>query len=219
MPHPLLVARHALPVILESVVAPVAAYYCVLLISGFRGALLGALAWSYFLIGRRLWRHERVSTLLMLGTALLTLRTVISFITGSAFLYFIQPTVSAFLASGLLVLTALIGRPFTQRFAHDFCPFTPEILARPSVHRFFIRISFLWAVTMFLNGAIVLGLLLKASTRSFPLERLAVTLSLTATAIFFSITFFTRAMRRDGITVHFGEPKSPVPSLDTDVAL
>ena len=175
MPHPLLVLRHALPVILESVVAPVAAYYCVLLIAGFRGALLGALAWSYFLIGRRLYRHERVSTLLMLGTALLTLRTVISFITGSAFMYFIQPTVSAFLASFLLILTALLGRPFTQRFARDFCPLTPELLARPSVHRFFVRISFLWALTMFLNGAIVLTLLLTVSTRSFPIERLGVT--------------------------------------------
>ena len=200
--------RHALPVILESVVAPVAAYYCVLLIAGFRGALLGALAWSYFLIGRRAWRHERVSTLLMLGTALLTLRTIISFVTGSAFVYFIQPTVSAFLASLLLVLSALAGRPFTQRFTHDFCPLTPELLARPSVHRFFVRVSFLWAIAMFLNGAIVLTLLLTASTTSFPLERLGATLSLTAGAIALSITWFARSMRHDGVTVRFGRSRT-----------
>jgi hypothetical protein len=203
LPHPLLVLRHAIPVILESVVAPFAAYYCVLLISGFRGALVSALAWSYFLIGRRLLRHERVSTLLLLGTALLTLRTIVSFITDSAFVYFIQPTMSAFLASFLLVLTGLVGRPFTQRFTHDFCPLTPELLARPSVHRFFIRVSFLWAVTMFLNGAIVLTLLLTASARSFPLERLGATVSVTAAAIFFSINWFARTMRRDGVTVSF----------------
>ena len=203
LPHPLLLLRHAIPVILESVVAPFAAYYCVLLISGFRGALVSGLAWSYFLIGRRLFRHERVSTLLILGTALLTLRTVIAFATDSAFVYFIQPTVSAFLASFLLVLTALAGRPFTQRFTHDFCPLTPELLTRPSVHRFFIRVSFLWAITMFLNGAIVFGLLVTASTRSFPLERSGATLSVTAAAIFFSIRWFARSMRRDGVTVRF----------------
>ena len=128
LPHPLLVLRHALPVILESVVAPFAAYDFVLVISGFRGAPVSALAWSYFLIGRRLCRHERVSTLLMLGTALLTLRTIVAFATDSPFVYFIQPTVSAFLASFMLVLTALAGRPFTQRFTHDFCPLTPELL-------------------------------------------------------------------------------------------
>jgi hypothetical protein len=208
LPHPLLVLRHSIPVILESVVAPFAAYYFVLLVSGFRWALISALAWSYFLIARRVVRHQRVSTMLMLGTALLTVRTVISFITGSAFMYFIQPTVSAFLASFLLVLTALAGRPFTQRFTHDFCPLTPTLLARPSVHRFFVRVSFLWAVTMFLNGAVVLVFLLTASTRSFPLERSGATLSLTAATIFLSITWFARAMRRDGVTVSFGSSRS-----------
>ncbi len=187
--------------------APLAAYYCVLLIAGFRGALIGALIWSYVLIGRRVVRREGVSTLLLVGTALLTVRTVISYITSSAFVYFIQPTASAFVASVLLVLTALVGRPFTQRFTNDFCPLTPELLARPSVHRFFIRVSFLWAITMFLNGAVVLTLLLTASTRSFPLERLGATLSLTACAIFLSITWFVRSMRHDGVTVHFGDAR------------
>lgn len=205
LPRPLLVLRHAVPVILESVMAPVAAYYCVLLIAGFRGALIGALVWSYSLIARRMVRHERVSTMLLLGTALLTLRTVISYITGSAFVYFIQPTASAFVASALLLLTALVGRPFTQRFTNDFCPLSPEFLARPNVHRFFVRVSFLWAITMFLNGAVVLTLLLTASTHSFPLERLGASLGLTAGAIFISIAWFVRSMRRDGVTVHFGQ--------------
>lgn len=203
LPRPLFVLRRAVPVVIESAVAPVVAYYCVLLVAGFRGALLGALAWSYFLIGRRLYRHERVSTLLLLGTALLTLRTIVSFITGSAFVYFIQPTASEFLAALVLTVTALVGRPFTQRFTHDFCPLAPKLLARPSVHRFFVKVSFLWAITMFLNGAVVLGLLLTASTRTFPLERLGSTLTLTAGAIYLSITWFARAMRRDGVTVLF----------------
>ena len=214
LPHPLRVLRHALPVILESVVAPVAAYYCVLVVAGFQGALLGALSWSYFLILRRAWRHERVSTLLWLGTALLTIRTIVSFVTGSAFVYFIQPTASAFLASFLLVLSALLGRPFTQRFTHDFCPLSPGLLARPSVHRFFVRVSFLWAGTMFLNGAIVLALLLTASNSAFPLERLGATLSLTAGAIALSITWFARSMRNDGITVRFGVARAPAPPPD-----
>ena len=195
--------------ILESVVAPLAAYYLVLVIAGFRGALLGALAWSYVLIARRLWRRERVSTLLWLGTALLTLRTIVSFVTGSAFVYFIQPTASAFLASLLLIVSALAGRPFTQRFTHDFCPLTPELLARPSVHRFFVRVSFLWAVAMFLNGAIVLTLLLTASTSTFPVERLGTSLALTAGAIALSILWFTRSMRRDGVTVRFAGARPP----------
>jgi len=62
-----------------------------------------------------------------------------------------------------------------------------------------------------LNGAVVLWLLLTASAGAFPLERTAISLSLTAAAIFFSVTWFTRSMRRDGITVRFGGPVPFVP--------
>ncbi len=204
MPSSRLVFAHAVPVLLESVVAPVVAYYLILLVAGFRGALIGALIWSLMIIARRLVRRERVSTLLLIGTLLLTVRTVVGFITGSVFLYFIQPTASTFLVSLALVCSALLGRPFTQRFTHDFCPLAPELLARSVVHRFFVRVSFLWAIAMFLNGAVVLLLLLTASARSFPIERTGVSLSLTALAIGISIWWFVRSMRRDGITVRFG---------------
>lgn len=203
LPRPLLVLRHAVPVILESVVAPLAAYYCGLLIFGFREALIGALAWSYLLIGRRLWRHHRVSTMLLLGASILTLRTAVSYLTGSDFIYFIQPTISTFLVSFLLILTAVVGRPFTQRFTHDLCPLTPALLARSSVQRFFIRVSFLWAVALFVNESVALTLLLTASARSFPVERLGATTSVTAFTIVLSIMWFTRTMRRDGVTVRF----------------
>lgn len=208
MPSPRLVLRHALPVVLESVVAPLIAYYLVMVVAGFRGALLGALGWSYLLVLRRLVRRERVSTLMILGTALLTLRTGISFATGSAFLYFIQPTASAFLAAILLLCSALLGRPFTQRFTHDFCPLSPEFLARPNTHRFFVRVSFLWAAAMTLNGVVVLVLLLVASSNAFAIERSAITVSLTFFAIFLSVVWFTRTMRRDGIAVRFGAGKA-----------
>jgi hypothetical protein len=204
LPAPRLVLRHAVPVVLESVVAPLVAYYCAMVVAGFRGALIGALAWSYFLVARRLVRRERVSTMLMLGTALLTLRTGISFATGSAFLYFVQPTASAFLASALLVCSAVLRRPFTQRFTIDFCPLSPEFLARPTTQRFFVRVSILWAVAMALNGAVVLALLLTSSSNGFALERGAITVSLTFVAVFLSVVWFTRTMRVDGIAVRFG---------------
>jgi hypothetical protein len=162
------------------------------------------LLWSFSVIVRRLIRHERVSTLLLVGTALLMIRTIISFITGSVFLYFIQPTASTFLASLVLVCSALLGRPFTQRFTHDFCPLGPELLARSAVHRFFVRVSFLWAVAMFLNGAVVLWLLLTVPAGAFPIERTGISLSLTAGAIGLSIWWFVRSMRQDGVTIRFG---------------
>jgi hypothetical protein len=213
LPSPKAALRHALPVVLEAMVAPLVLFYLVLLMAGFRGALIAALAWSYLALGRRLKRGERVSTLLLLGTALLTIRTVVSFITGSAFLYFAQPTAGTVVISLVLFGSAAIGRPFTQRFARDFCPIDPELFARPLVRRFFIRISVLWATVLMLNAGIVLWLLVSSSLRAFVLERTAVTWGLTAVAIFFSITRFIAAMRRDGITVEWGRNREPRASV------
>ena len=213
LPSPRAALRHAWPLVLEAMVAPLVLFYLVLVLAGFRGALIAALAWSYLALGRRLKRGERVSTLLLLGTALLTVRTVVSFITGSAFLYFAQPTAATIVISLVLFGSAVIGRPFTQRFAHDFCPIDPELLARPLVRRFFIRISVLWATVLMLNAGIVLWLLVSSSLRAFVLERTAVTWSLTSVAIFFSITRFIAAMRRDGITVVWGRNRESRPSV------
>jgi hypothetical protein len=207
LPRPRKVLRHALPVLLEGVVGPLVLFYLLLVLSGFRGALIAALSWSYLALGRRLLKGERVSMLLLFGTILLTMRTVVAFITGSAFLYFAQPTAGTIVISLALLASAALGRPFTQRFAHDFCPIDPAIMRRPLVRRFFIRISVLWASVLMLNAGLVFWLLVSSSVRSFVLERSAVTYGLTAIAIFFSITGFMAMMRRDGITVEWASKK------------
>ncbi len=209
LPRPRKVLRHAVPVVLEGVVGPLVLFYLLLVVSGFRGALIAALTWSYLALGRRLLRGERVSMLLLLGTILITLRTAIAFITGSAFVYFAQPTAGTIVISLALLVSAVLGRPFTQRFAHDFCPIDPAIMRRPLVRRFFIRISVLWASVLMLNAGLVFWLLVSSSLRSFVLERSAVTYGLTAIAIFFSITGFMAMMRRDGITVKWANTNAP----------
>jgi hypothetical protein len=204
MPAPRAALRHAVPVVLEAIIAPLGLFYLVLMLWGFRGALIAALAWSFLALGRRLRRGERVSMLLLLGTLLLTLRTAVSFITGSAFIYFAQPTAGTIVIAFVLFGSALVRRPFTQRFAGDFCPIDPEILARPLVHRFFVRISVLWATVLLLNAGFVLWLLVTSSLHAFVLERAAVTYSMTVLAIYLSIRQFVVMMRGDGITVQWG---------------
>ncbi|MGA2520357.1 MAG: VC0807 family protein [Acidimicrobiales bacterium] len=203
MPVPRAAIRHAIPIVVEGVLGPLALFYVVLILTGFRGALIAALSWSYLALGRRLYKGERVSMLLWFGIILLTLRTTIALVTGSAFAYFAQPTAGTFVISLVLFGSAILGRPFTQRFAHDFCPIDPQILARPLVRRFFIRISVLWGTVLMLNAGLVFWLLVSTSLRSFVIERSVVTYGLTAVAIFLSITRFIAMMRRDNITVEW----------------
>jgi Protein of unknown function (DUF3159) len=205
MPSPRAALRHAVPVIVEAVIAPVAIFYTALVFAGFRGALLGALGWSIAALLRRLHRKERISTLLYLDVALLSFRTVVAFLTKSALLYFIQPMAWSVFVAVVLIGSAFVRRPFTQRFAHDFCPLDPELLARPRVQQFFVRISLLWAGVLLVNTGLVFWLLLSASLKAFVLERTAITWTFTAAAIACSILGFTSTMRRDGIEVRWGE--------------
>lgn len=204
MPAPRAALRHALPLVAEGLVAPVALFYLALVLVGFRGALIAALVWSYGATGRRILRGERVSTVLVLGAGLLTLRTAISFVTGSAFLYFAQPLAGTVVIALVLVGSAILRRPFTQRFAHDFCPLDSDLLVKPSVQRFFVRISLVWAAALLVNAGLAGWLLVSSSVGSFVLGRTVISWTLTSGAIFWSIYGFGATMRRDGYRVLWG---------------
>lgn len=207
--------RHSLPALVEGVVGPFALFYLVLVLAGFRGALIAGLAWSYLALGRRLLRHERPPGTLVLAVVTLTARTIVSFVTGSAFVYFAQPTLTT-AAIGLVFLgSAALRRPVIERLAGDFCPLDPTMLARPPVRRFFLQLSVLWSAVLLANAGVVLWLLLTSSLRAFLLERTVFTWALTVVAIVVSVLWFVRTMRRTGIHVRFGGPAPAVVVADS----
>jgi hypothetical protein len=199
--------------VFEGLIAPVAVFYLALLVAGFRVALLAALGWSAAALVRRLLGGGRVSTVLILGVGLLVARTAVSFVTRSPTLYFVSPMAWSVFVSFVLIGSAIVRRPFTQRFAHDFCPLDPELLRRPRVQQFFVRVSLLWAAVLLVNTGLVLWLLLSSSLQAFVLERTAITWGLTAGAIACSIFGFTSTMRRDGIVVQWGGRQAGEPAL------
>src|SRR5579863_8150873 len=67
LPSPRAFVRHALPSLIESTIGPAVLFYIVLVTSGFRGAIIGALAWSYLAAARRLVRRQPVPGMLLLG--------------------------------------------------------------------------------------------------------------------------------------------------------
>ena len=194
---------------------PFVLFYLFLLLVGFRGALVAGLAWSYAALARRFVQRQRPSGVLVLGTAMLTVRTAIAFVTGSAFVYFAQP-IAGTCAMGLLFLaSALLRRPLTERLARDFCPFDPAVLARPAMRRFFIQISLLWAFALLTNAGFVTWLLFTTSLKAFVVERTLASWVLTGIAIVLSVGWFVRSMRRSNIVVRWGhgQPSAPAPEV------
>jgi hypothetical protein len=197
------VVRHALPALLESTIVPGALFYVVLLLDGFHGALIVALVWSFLALGRRLVRGDKVPAILVLSVVLVSARTVVAYLTGSAFLYFVQPTASTFLVALVFLGTAVARRPIIERLARDFCPLDPEMFTRPFVRRFFMRLSLLWFVVLATQAGFIMWLLLASSVRAFVVERSLVSAVLTVGGVVLSTLWFVRVMRSAGLTVHF----------------
>jgi ABC-type sugar transport system permease subunit len=165
---------------------------------------------------RRILRKERVSGMLLLSLVLVSMRTFVAFATGSAFVYFIQPTMGTFLVAVVFLATAVAGRPLVERLAHDFCPIDPDLLKRDFLRRFFLRVSWLWAVVLTTQAGFVLLLLLRTSIRAFVIERTVVSSVLVAGGVVLSVLWFVRAMRQHGIAVRFSSAlhlaPAPVPA-------
>ncbi|HML01479.1 MAG TPA: VC0807 family protein [Acidimicrobiales bacterium] len=203
LPSPRAFVRHALPSLIESTIGPAVLFYIVLVTAGFRGALIAALAWSYLAAGRRLVRRQRIPGMLLIGLLLVSLRTVAAFITGSAFVYFIQPTAATFGVGVVFLVTAVARRPLVERLAHDFCPFDPDLTKNEVLRRFFLRVSFLWALVLSVNAGFVLFLLLRSSLQAFVIERTVASSVLTVGGVVLSVLWFVRVMGRHGIAVRF----------------
>lgn len=200
--------RHALPSVLEGAIGPLAVFYAVLVLFGFRGALVGAAVWSGLAAARRLARRERLPALLVVGLLLLAVRTSIAFLTGSAFVYFMQPALGTFLVGLLFAGSALVKRPIIERLATEFCPLDGEIMARPCIRRFFLRLSVLWCAVMTVNAGLAFYFLVETSLRAFLVERTVVSYTLTLGGVLVSTGWFVASMRKSGIAVRFGRPRA-----------
>ncbi len=196
-------ARRTAENVLEATLVPMALFYLFLGTVGVRWGMIAGLCWFYAAIIRRVMSGQRMSGLLVMAAVLLTARTAIAFATGSAFIYFLQPTLGTFLVSALFLISVPLGRPLAERLAHDFCALPDALMANVRVKRFFYRISLLWAFTYLVNGSTMMYLLTTKSLSTYLMVRSFVSLSLMLSAITVSCLYFFRSMREEGIVLRW----------------
>lgn len=193
------IVRHSFPNVLESTIVPVGLFLVTLHFLGVWGAVIAGLAWSYGNVARRLLTRKRVPGILVIGALTLTARTALVLTTGSAFVYFLQPTLGTAAVATAFLLSVPIGHPLAQRLAADFLPIPADFLKNENVRRFFFRITLLWGFTQLANAAITLWLLTTQSIGTFVVARAVVSATLTGTAILVSTLWFKRSMRHHGL--------------------
>jgi hypothetical protein len=194
-------ARHAVPHLIEATLIPLVLFYTFLWSAGVWGALLAALAWSWFAIGRRVVTGQRIPGILVLGTIGITLRTAVAFASGSVFVYFLQPSLTTIAVGAAFLLSVPAGRPLAERLAHDFVPLEPEVMRLPAVQRVFVRITLLWAFVNLANALVSIGLLMSQPVGSFVATKTVITTAIVLSAIGISTLWFKQALRNHNVAV------------------
>lgn len=172
------------------------------------GGLLAALAWALGALVCRMLTRSPIPAVLWLTPAAGDPHRI-GYITGSTFLYFLQPTLQNFVIAGVLLATLGLRRPLIARLADDFCAFPTALTSNLRVQRFFRRVSLLWALVFLANGMATLWVLARATIGNFLMVTTAGSFTLVALAAAVSLLWFRRELRGEGIRLRFGVAATP----------
>ena len=185
--------------LVTAVIVPTALFAVTLVIFNITVAVLVALAW---MAGAMWWRRSAqrpISGLLVLGLAIMTIKTGITLATGNTFIYFVQPVVVDLLVSGVFLGSLLSARPIVARLAPDFFPMDAGIAARPAIRGLFRRLTLLWGLVILVKGVVTMWLLTSLSTVDFVLIKGGAILTLTLLATATTVTWSVVVARREGL--------------------
>lgn len=191
----------AIPQALEGAIIPAVLFLVVRHFAGLAAAIVVALGWSGVAIMRRVVGARRVPGLVIVGAAMAVLQAVLGLASGSAFVYFFQPSIGTAAVAVAFFVSVLIDRPLARRFAGDFCALPAHILADLHVHRFFRHVSVMWAVVFAFNAAATLALLMTQPTEVFVVLKTVLSVGVTAGTVAASVLWFRAAMTRRGMLV------------------
>jgi hypothetical protein len=209
-----IVRRAGTTVLLVSLL-PMAVFYVSMAVAGVRTAVLVTVAWYYAGLLLQVMRRRPVLAAAMLGAGLLSIRAVIMFITGSAFLYFLQPVAGTIATATAIAMTSLAGRPILDRLAHEFCPFPAELSERLRRRGFFSYLSIVWSATYFVNALGTVWLLTSSSIKGFIVLKTVLSPLVTGVAIAASYLVFRIVVRNERVHIAWGgtapTERAPVP--------
>ena len=192
-------ARNAMPHIVEGTLLPLAIFYLAMWALGIWGAIGLSLAWSWGAVALRLVTGRRVPGLLLLGAVALTARSLVSVVSGSVFVYFLQPTLGAVLLAAAFLVSAPTGKPLAARLAGDFLPMPEWFSSHPAIRRFFLRLTVLWGAIQLANAAVALSLLITQPIGVYLAAKTAATGLIMAVAVGGSTFWFRRLVARHGL--------------------
>lgn len=165
-------------------------------------AVLVCLAWMVLAMTWRYVTERPVSGLLLLSLGILTIKTAFTLVTGSSFVYFVQPVFGDLAVSTIFLGSLWTSRPVIARLAPDFYPMSASVADRPEIRAHFWRLTLLWGLVILVKGGITLWLLESLSTANFVLIKGGAIITLTLTAAVVTIAWSYVVVRQQGLLHH-----------------
>lgn len=182
---------------------PMIVFYTAYSLFGLRAAALATVSLYYGVLLLKVLRHKPILAAALLTAGLLSIRTVIMYVTGSSFIYFLQPVAGTVVVATVIAASALAGRPILDRLAHEFCPFPAELSTYLREQRFFARLSAVWSVAYFINAVGTIWLLRTMSVGKFVAVKSVLGPGMTVMAVAASLLYFHLAMRRQHVHIRW----------------
>lgn len=185
--------------VVEATVIPGVLFYVLLVTTSLGWAYLGAIGWTFGTAVRRLVRRRPIPPLLILSMVGITAKTLVAVLSGSSFVYFVQPVLANVAMASVFLGSVVVGRPLIARLAEEFWEITPLQRAHPAMHGLFLRLTLLWAAVNLAIALTTLALLLRLQLATFVAVKQVSTLSITFAAVFLTIALSLRTARREGL--------------------
>jgi hypothetical protein len=193
------ILRHLTLAILVANVIPSVLFYICLQLGNIWLALTSALMWCYGALAWRMSTGRAVSGLLVLTLIGLTGKTIFAFVSGSTYLYFMQPALTEVGVALLFAGSLLTARPLVARVAGDFYPMDDDLHSRPRIQQLFWRLTLLWAVIVGVKAAVSLWLLATVSTTTYATIKSVVAPSTAVLGAAVTVLISLHAARREGL--------------------
>jgi hypothetical protein len=193
------VLKHLMLALLTANVIPTVLFYLCMVMGNIWLALTAALCWCY---GAAAWRYStkrRASVLLYLTIVGLTGKTIFAFVTGSTYVYFLQPALTDVVVALLFLCSLLTAQPVVGRLARDFYPVDDELAGRPRVQRLFWRLTLLWAVVVGIKASLSLWLLNTQSTGDYVAIKSVLNPVLIVAGTSLTVMLSVRVARHEGL--------------------
>jgi hypothetical protein len=198
-PSPRDVAVRVAASLTTAVFMPAVLLWATLVLFNIAAAVIVVLAWMFGAVALRRVCGKPVSGLLMLTLTVMAIKTAFTLVTGSTFIYFVQPVFADVTVATLFLGSLATTRPVIARLAPDFYPMAAEVTARTEMRALFRQLTLMWGLVILAKATITFWLLETLSTVNFVLIKGGAVITLTLTAVLVTLVWSVVVGRQTGL--------------------